>query len=62
MKLFSNSPNDNFSERLRFWRISQDFTQAEAAKMLDIDRSYYSQCIAHPFPPAGENLGHQTER
>jgi phage repressor protein C with HTH and peptisase S24 domain len=43
MKLFSNSPNDNFSERLRFWRISQDFTQAEAAKMLDIDRSYYSQ-------------------
>ena len=35
--------NDNFAERLRFWRVSQNFTQAEAAKQLDIDRSYLSQ-------------------
>ncbi len=37
-----NSP-DNFAERLRFWRVSQSFTQAEAARQLDIDRSYLSQ-------------------
>jgi SOS-response transcriptional repressor LexA len=36
-------PLDNFAERLRFWRVSQNFTQAEAAKQLDIDRSYLSQ-------------------
>jgi phage repressor protein C with HTH and peptisase S24 domain len=35
--------NDNFAERLRFWRISQNFTQAEAAQQLNIDRSYLSQ-------------------
>ncbi|MCE0483415.1 MAG: XRE family transcriptional regulator [Methylacidiphilales bacterium] len=35
--------NDNFAERLRFWRVSQNFTQAEAARQLDIDRSYFSQ-------------------
>jgi SOS-response transcriptional repressor LexA len=35
--------NDNFSERLRLWRVSQNLTQAEAAKQLDIDRSYLSQ-------------------
>jgi phage repressor protein C with HTH and peptisase S24 domain len=34
---------DKFAERLRFWRVSQNFTQAEAAKQLDIDRSYLSQ-------------------
>jgi len=38
----SNSP-DNFAERLRFWRVSQNLTQAEAAKLLDIDRAYLSQ-------------------
>src|SRR5271170_7408992 len=35
--------NDNFAERLRFWRASQNLTQAEAARQLDIDRSYLSQ-------------------
>jgi SOS-response transcriptional repressor LexA len=35
--------NDNFAERLRFWRVSQNFTQAEAARQLGIDRSYLSQ-------------------
>jgi len=39
----SSSPNDNFAERLRFWRVSQNFTQADAARQLDIDRSYLSQ-------------------
>ena len=39
----STHPNDNFAERLRFWRVSQNLTQAEAAKILDIDRSYLSQ-------------------
>jgi len=42
MSSFSNT-NDNFAERLRFWRVSQNFTQAEAAQQLDIDRSYLSQ-------------------
>ena len=35
--------HDNFAERLRFWRTSQNLTQAEAARQLDIDRSYLSQ-------------------
>jgi SOS-response transcriptional repressor LexA len=35
--------NDNFAERLRFWRVSQNLTQAEAARKLTIDRSYLSQ-------------------
>lgn len=35
--------NDSFAERLRFWRVSQNFTQAEAAQQLNIDRSYLSQ-------------------
>ncbi len=39
----SSNINDNFAERLRFWRVSQNFTQAEAAQQLDIDRSYLSQ-------------------
>ena len=39
----SSNLSDNFAERLRFWRVSQNFTQAEAARQLDIDRSYLSQ-------------------
>jgi SOS-response transcriptional repressor LexA len=34
---------DNFAERLRFWRMSHHLTQAEAAARLDIDRAYLSQ-------------------
>lgn len=40
--LFSKS-GDGFAERLRLWRVSQNFTQAEAARHLGIDRSYLSQ-------------------
>ena len=43
MNPISTQPNDNFAERLRFWRVSQNFTQAQAARQLDIDRSYLSQ-------------------
>jgi SOS-response transcriptional repressor LexA len=43
-------PNDNFAERLRFWRVSNHLTQAEAAKQLDIDRSYLSQ-VERGRPP-----------
>src|SRR5476651_2157603 len=39
----SSHLNESFAERLRFWRVSQNFTQAEAAQQLDIDRSYLSQ-------------------
>jgi SOS-response transcriptional repressor LexA len=39
----SSSTNDHFPERLRFWRVSQKLTQAEAARELDIDRTYLSQ-------------------
>jgi SOS-response transcriptional repressor LexA len=39
----SSHPNDNFAERLRFWRVSQNLTQAEAAKIIGIERSYLSQ-------------------
>src|ERR1700679_3311590 len=35
--------NDNFAERLHNWRVTQKMTQAEAARQLDIDRSYLSQ-------------------
>jgi SOS-response transcriptional repressor LexA len=35
--------NDNFAERLRFWRVSQNLTQKKAATQLDIDRAYLSQ-------------------
>jgi phage repressor protein C with HTH and peptisase S24 domain len=41
--MHSSHPNDNFAERLRFWRVSQNLTQAEAAGLLKIDRSYLSQ-------------------
>jgi SOS-response transcriptional repressor LexA len=44
------SSSDNFSERLRFWRVSQNFTQAQAAVQLDIDRAYLSQ-IERGRPP-----------
>jgi SOS-response transcriptional repressor LexA len=33
----------SFAERLRVWRIGQNLTQADAARQLEIDRSYYSQ-------------------
>jgi SOS-response transcriptional repressor LexA len=49
MSPFSNL-NDNFAERLRFWRVSQSLTQAEAARQLDIDRSYLSQ-VERGRPP-----------
>jgi phage repressor protein C with HTH and peptisase S24 domain len=39
----SSNPNDHFAERLRFWRVRQSLTQAEAARKLEIDRSYFSQ-------------------
>ncbi len=38
-----SAPDTAFAERLRFWRVSQNLTQAEAAKLLDITRSYLSQ-------------------
>jgi phage repressor protein C with HTH and peptisase S24 domain len=41
---------DNFPERLRLWRVSRNLTQAEAAKRLDIDRSYLSQ-VERGRPP-----------
>ena len=46
----ASNPNDNFAERIRFWRVSQNLTQAEAAKLLDIDRSYLSQ-VERGRPP-----------
>ena len=39
----SSHLNDNFAERLRFWRVSQSMTQAQAARQVGIDRSYLSQ-------------------
>jgi len=39
----SDSYPDDFAERLRRWRTSQNSTQAEAAKLLNINRSYLSQ-------------------
>jgi SOS-response transcriptional repressor LexA len=45
-----NDLRDNFAERLRFWRVSQNLTQAEAAKLLGIDRSYLSQ-VERGRPP-----------
>lgn len=44
------STTDNFAERLRFWRVSQNLTQAAAARQLDIDRSYLSQ-VERGRPP-----------
>jgi SOS-response transcriptional repressor LexA len=39
----ANTVNEDFAERLRLWRVSQNCTQAEAAKLLNINRSYLSQ-------------------
>jgi len=44
------STSDNFAERLRFWRASQNLTQTEASEQLNIDRSYLSQ-IERGRPP-----------
>lgn len=43
MNSMTSNLKDNFAERLRFWRASQKLTQAEAARQLDIGRSYFSQ-------------------
>jgi len=50
--MVSTSPgtSDNFAERLRLWRVGQKYTQSEAAKELDIDRSYLSQ-VERGRPP-----------
>ena len=53
MVLYSQN-NDTFPERLRFWRVSQNLTQKEAARQLDIDRSYLSQ-VERGRPP-GKSL------
>lgn len=50
MSSFDPQPSDSFGERLRFWRVSQNLTQVEAAKLLDIDRGYLSQ-IERGRPP-----------
>lgn len=50
MGLTSGDSTDTFAERVRFWRVSQNFTQAEAARQLDIDRSYLSQ-VERGRPP-----------
>jgi phage repressor protein C with HTH and peptisase S24 domain len=39
----SSGANDDFIERLRLWRVSQNLTQAEAAQILKVSRSYFSQ-------------------
>jgi SOS-response transcriptional repressor LexA len=46
----NNPPDANFAERLRFWRVSHSLTQTEAARQLDIDRSYLSQ-VERGRPP-----------
>jgi repressor LexA len=46
----TDSPPENFAERLRLWRVSQNYTQAEAAKLLKINRSYLSQ-VERGRPP-----------
>jgi len=48
-----------FAERLRFWRVSQNLTQAEAAKLLDIDRSYLSQ--VERFRKPGKVIAHRFD-
>ena len=50
----SSPSQDDFAERLRFWRASQNLTQADAAHLLDIDRAYLSQ-IERGRPP-GKSL------
>jgi SOS-response transcriptional repressor LexA len=43
-------PSEDFAERLRLWRASTHSTQAEAAKLLHINRSYLSQ-VERGRPP-----------
>jgi SOS-response transcriptional repressor LexA len=50
MELNFAPDNKDFAERLRMWRVSQNHTQAEAAKLLDINRSYLSQ-VERGRPP-----------
>lgn len=38
-----SQPPEDFGERFRLWRARLNLTQAEAAKLLDINRSYLSQ-------------------
>ncbi len=45
--------SDNFAERLRLWRASQNLTQAEASLQLGIDRSYFSQIERGRLPGNG---------
>jgi len=50
MATFSDTGTLDFAERLRLWRTSQNTTQAEAARLLDINRSYLSQ-VERGRPP-----------
>jgi phage repressor protein C with HTH and peptisase S24 domain len=50
MHAFPEPSRQNFAERIRFWRVSQNLNQAEAARMLDINRSYLSQ-VERGRPP-----------
>ena len=43
MKPASMETDPDFADRLRFWRASQNLTQADAAGQLGIDRAYLSQ-------------------
>jgi len=43
MKPPSTEIEHDFADRLRFWRASQNLTQADAAGQLGIDRAYLSQ-------------------
>jgi phage repressor protein C with HTH and peptisase S24 domain len=57
MPRLTDAALDDFGERLRLWRVRQNATQAEAAKMLDINRSYLSQ-VERGRPP-GQSLRHR---
>jgi len=39
----SSGANDDFVESLRLWRVRENLTQAEAAQILKVSRSYFSQ-------------------
>jgi SOS-response transcriptional repressor LexA len=45
--------DSDFADRLRFWRASQDLTQADAAGQLGIDRAYLSQIEGGRKPGSG---------
>lgn len=49
----NNPLHENFAERLRLWRASHNLTQTEAARQLDIDRSYLSQVERGRLPGNG---------